>query len=106
METQNNKITSQKSLMIVNAVLNPDQKAAFTYYSEESAHLFEKAGGHLVGKYKISESLIGDTKLELVAIVEFPNSEIIKDFLDSEDYKTLLPFRDVAFYELDVFIGE
>lgn len=96
---------SEKSLMIVNAVLNSDEKEAFAYYSEYSAPLFKQAGAIPVGKYKISETIIGERKLQVVAIMEFPSSEAITNVFKSEAYKELLPYRDKAFMELDVFIG-
>jgi len=37
---------SEKSLMIVNAVLNPDEKVAFAYYAKYSAPLFQEAGAN------------------------------------------------------------
>ena len=97
---------SEKSLMIVNAVINPDEKDAFAYYSEKSAPLFKEAGATPVVKYKVAKTIIGTKKLQIVAIMEFPSSEAITNVFESEDYKSLLPYRDKAFVELDVFIGK
>lgn len=94
-----------KTLMIVNAVLNPEEKEAFTYYSEQSASLFKNAGAKLIGKYKIAENIVGDKKLQVVIVMEFPNSQAITNVFESEAYKTLLPFRDKAFTDLNAYIG-
>jgi uncharacterized protein (DUF1330 family) len=96
---------SEKSLMIVNAVLNPNEKEAFAYYSEHSGPLFKKAGAKPIAKYKVARSIVGDKELHLVAIMEFPSNQIIIDVFESEAYKKLLPYRDKAFTELEVFIG-
>lgn len=97
---------SEKSIMIVNAVLNPNEKEAFTYYSEQSAPLFKEAGAKPIGKHKIAKTIIGSKKLQVVAIMEFPSSESITKVFESEVYKELLPYREKAFLELDVFIGK
>ncbi|OJJ20399.1 hypothetical protein BKI52_18240 [marine bacterium AO1-C] len=96
---------SEKTLMIVNAVLNPEEKEAFTYYSAQSTPLFKNAGAKPIGKYKITENIVGDKKLQVVVVMEFPNSQVITDVFESEAYKALLPFRDKAFINLNVYIG-
>lgn len=96
---------SKKTVMIVNAVLNPDEKSAFTYYSEQSVPLFKKAGAVPVAKYKVAKTIIGSKNLQVVSIMEFPNSQVIQEVFESEAYKKLLVFRNKAFVELDVYIG-
>ncbi|PCJ66102.1 MAG: hypothetical protein COA58_08500 [Bacteroidetes bacterium] len=95
----------EKSVMIVNAGLNPNEKDAFGYYSAHSSPLFKAAGGKLVSKYKVAKSIVGNIEIQLVVIMEFPNNQAIIKVFESEAYKELLPFRDRAFTELDVFIG-
>lgn len=96
---------SEKSLMIVNAVLNPNEKEAFAYYSEHSSLLFKNAGATPVGKYKVAQNIVGDKKLHVVVIMEFPSSQAIIDVFESEAYKKLLPYREKSFTALEVFIG-
>ena len=60
----------KKSLMFVNAVLNPKEKEAFTYYSEHSSPLFKNVGVKPVGKYKVEQNLVGNKKLHAVVIME------------------------------------
>ncbi|MEA1785465.1 DUF1330 domain-containing protein [Arenibacter sp. GZD96] len=102
LKTQNNM--SQKTLMIVNAVLIPEQKEAFAEYSEKSALIFKNAGAVPVGKYKVSKTLVGTRSPQLIAIMEFPDQGTIEDVFNSESYKNLIPLRDQAFKELEVFI--
>lgn len=97
---------AEKKFMIVNAVLNPMEKEAFEFYSENSAPLFSKAGGTPVGKFKITQSLVGNMNLHILVIMEFPSDQAIKDVFTSEEYKKLLPYRDKAFSELEVYIGD
>lgn len=96
---------SAKPLMIVNAILNPDEKEAFDYYSEHAAPMFKKAGGRPIAKHKITETLIGDHKLNVVSIMEFPDKQAILSVFESEENIELHTFRDRAFSDLNVFIG-
>lgn len=96
---------SEKSFIIVNAVLNPNEKEAFAYYSEHSSPLFKNAGAKPVGKYKVAQNIVGNKKLDAVVILEFTSDQAIIDVFESEAYKKLLPFRDKAFTDLEVFIG-
>lgn len=96
---------SEKSLMIVNAKLNPDEKEAFAYYSEQSEPLFKKVGGRSITKHKITETLIGDYQPSVLAIMEFPNKQAILNVFESKGYKELITFRDKAFSKLNVYVG-
>jgi len=95
----------EKSVMIANAVLNLDEKEVFNYYSKKSSEIFKKAEGKLIGKYKATENLVGDNNFHVVVVMEFPNNQDIIDVFESEEYIKLIPFRDKAFRELKVFIG-
>jgi uncharacterized protein (DUF1330 family) len=97
---------AEKSLLIVNAVFNSNEREAFTYYSENSSRIFKNAGGKLVAKYKVMQNIIGDKNLQVVVILEFPTDQAIRDVFESEAYKKLLPFRNKAFTELEAFIGQ
>ena len=96
---------SERSLLIVNAVVNPGEREALAYYQQEATPMFVAAGGKPVGKFKISESLIGEADLHMAVVMEFPNDEAIKGVFDSEAYQELIPYREKAFKELNVYIG-
>ncbi|MBC8755953.1 DUF1330 domain-containing protein [Kordia sp. YSTF-M3] len=96
----------EKSIMIVNAVLDPNEKEAFALYSERSGPLFKNVGAKPISKYKVAQNIVGDKKLQVVAIMEFPSKKAILDVFESEAYKELLPLRAKAFTELEVFIGK
>ena len=97
---------SEKTLMIVNASVKPDEKEAYEYYTQHAGPLFKKGGGTPVAKYQVAERITGTEEAQFVAIMEFPSKEAIKGVFDSEEYKALLPYRDKAYTSLNVFIGE
>ena len=69
-------------------------------------HYLKKGGGTPVPKYQIIERIVGTAAAQFLVIMEFPNKEAIKEVLDSEEYKALLPYRDKGYTSLNVFIGE
>lgn len=91
--------------MIVKAVLNQMEMEAFKVYSDRSAPLFKNAGGLPVAKYKIEQQIVGDEDLHIVVVMQFPDKQSIEDIFESEAYKNLLPYRDKAFTQLEVYIG-
>jgi len=40
----------------------------------------------------------------VVVVMEFPSSQAIKKVFESEAYKALLPYRDKAFTDLEMFL--
>jgi uncharacterized protein (DUF1330 family) len=96
---------SDKSIMIVIAVLNPAETETFNDYSAKVLPLFKEAGGVPVNRYKRTQDVISDDNPTIVAIMEFPNDDAVHTVFRSEAYQQLLPLRDRAFQKLNVFIA-
>ena len=96
---------SEQTLLIVNASVNPNEKEALSAYLDKAGPLFAKAGGKPLGRFKITEHLKGNHTPQMVAVMQFPNSQAIKKVFDSAEYETLIPIRNKAFTELNLFIG-
>ncbi|SHJ28766.1 DUF1330 domain-containing protein [Aquimarina spongiae] len=99
-------MNNEKVIMIVSAQINPNQKEALDGYLEAAAPMFKAAGGTPINKYKIEGQLVGSHPTSLVSIMEFPSQESLLKVFESEDYKFILPLRDKAFLNLDVYISE
>lgn len=97
---------SEKVLMIVNATPNPKEQEAYEYYASHVGPIFKQFGGMPFAKYKVSETIVGNQAIQVVAIMQFPNDNAIKNAFDSEAYKSLLPYRNKAFSNLTVLISK
>jgi uncharacterized protein (DUF1330 family) len=51
------------------------------------------------------EALVSPDRFDLVAIMEFPSEAAMKQFLSSEAYLAMEPYRDQAFKFLTTFSG-
>ena len=96
----------EKTVLVVNARPNPDEKTALEAYLSQSSALFKAVGGKPLAKYAIQATIIGDQKFSLVSMLEFPDAEVVKNVFESDAYKQLIPLRDKAFLELNAFITQ
>lgn len=97
---------SNKAVLIVNGTLNSEGKEALAYYVEQATPMFVQAGGKPLGRYKIQDKIAGSGSANMTVVMEFPNSESIKQVFDSAAYQPLIPYRDKAFQNIDIFIGQ
>jgi len=94
------------SVMIVSATPNRSEMEAMKYYSKHAKKLLFAAGGKPIGGYKVSEEVYGKNSPALFFIVEFPNELAIRNFLNSREYKKLIPYRDKAFEKVNIYIAK
>ena len=92
-----------RTLMIVNAKVNPAHSAELKEYITQSSELFAAAGGQPMHKFRIEDTLVGGEQPDLVSITAFPSRENLDELFSSPAYVALLPLRDLAFTELNVW---
>jgi uncharacterized protein (DUF1330 family) len=71
-------------------------------YVEGVLPLLEQAGAK-VQRYGGLETLVGSDRFDLVAVMEFPNEAAMQQFLSSDAYAAMEPYRDKAFKFLTTF---
>lgn len=92
--------------MIVNGWINPEGKEALSEYVQASTPLFAEAGGHLISRYQIAKTVLGNESPNLVVLMSFDNAQSIQGVFDLEAYKELIPLREKGFRKLEVCIAE
>ncbi len=95
-----------KVVLIILATINPNEKEALNHYLEQMNMLYEQVEAIQISKYKISESLMGENSPNLVSILEFPNQDALDKVFKSEKYKTLKPFREKAFLQVEAHVSK
>lgn len=93
-----------KTILIINAIANKDNMADVKTYLESIMPVFGKNGGKPVARYKTIENLAGDESPEMIAIVEFPSADIIKQMIYGEDFIALSDIRAKAFTKMNIMI--
>ncbi|MGL1892745.1 MAG: DUF1330 domain-containing protein [Spirochaetaceae bacterium] len=85
--------------------INPGEQTAMTSYISKAMPLFIKNQGEIVFRSKIIDVILGNAP-QILAVISFPNSQIIKDVFNSPEYQTLIEDRDKAFPNMTIFISE
>lgn len=88
--------------MITIANFAEDGAEALQRYVEGVLPLLEQAGAK-VQRYAGVETLVNTDRFDLVAIMEFPSEDAMKQFLSSQAYMAMEPYRDKAFKFLTTF---
>lgn len=78
----------------------------FKEYSQRSNANGEANGGKLLGKYIIIENLGQGEMPHVVFVVEYPSCEVARSVFTNDEYKAIIPLRDVAFKEVKILIAE
>lgn len=76
----------------------------FKEYSKRSNANGETHGGVVLKKYSIKENLGQGEKPDFILIVEYPSYEIAVDTFTCEEYKSIIPLRDVAFKTVKILL--
>lgn len=93
-----------KTLLVINAIINKENMEEFQSYLGKIMPVFAKNGGKPIAKYKTVEQLIGEESPEMIAIIEFPNAEVIKQLMKEDDFTALADSRAKAFTKLNLMI--
>ena len=97
--------SSKKEVTVVFlATINPQEQDALNYYFKYVQPMFTKVGGKDISQYKITEKFLGDDDTQIIAISTFPSKKVMDNFFNSKEYQKLVPYRDKAFKDLDIFI--
>ncbi len=103
----NTSIAQEKSegnILIINAVINKENKAKIPEYLGKMNEVFKDFQGNPVGKYKRVQRISGEGIPEMVAIIRFPNQETITNMIESKSYEDLSALRKAVFTELKLAI--
>jgi antibiotic biosynthesis monooxygenase (ABM) superfamily enzyme len=84
------------TIFVVRANVTKDKEAAFnTWYNEEHVpQVLQYNGAVSARRYK---QILGDDKLEYMAVYEFASEEVFRRFMESDHLKTLIKEYDANF---------
>jgi uncharacterized protein (DUF1330 family) len=88
--------------MITVANFAEDGAESLQRYVEGVLPLLDRAGAK-VQRYAGVETLVSPDRFDLVAVMEFPSEDAMKQFLTSEAYIAMEPYRDKAFKFITTF---
>ncbi|MFT5822233.1 MAG: hypothetical protein ACI8ZM_003489 [Crocinitomix sp.] len=98
-------MSQENAILIINAIANKENMAEVQSYLSNIMPVFAKNGGKPIARYKTVENLSGEQSPEMVAIVEFPSADIIREMIQGDDFKSLSESRSKAFTKLNLIIS-
>ena len=96
--------TEPNSYLVINAIVNKENKAELSEYLDKTMQVFKANGGKPIGKYKAVESLGGEGSPEMIAIIAFPDDQKIKEVMNSKDFENLGELRSRVFDKLTLIL--
>ncbi len=95
-----------QALLFVTASPNPAEPEAMQEYLQRVMPLFLAAGGTLLGRGAVQETVAGTADYKMAMVMAFENIATAKSALDSEDYRNLIPIRDRGFAKIDITLAQ
>jgi len=83
--------------------LRPDETEALEIYMKTVLPLVENAGGELIDRYEVEETIVGDDGPKFLSIIDYPSKSAAQSVFQSKAYKDIEEFRDRAFSSYTVF---
>lgn len=97
-------MTDNKALLVINAIVNKENIAEMPTYLGSVMPIFAQNGGKPLGRYKGIEQLTGEQGPEMVALIEFPSAEVIRELVNGDEFKALDELRGRVFSKLNLTI--
>ncbi|MFY0690054.1 MAG: DUF1330 domain-containing protein [Cyclobacteriaceae bacterium] len=95
---------SEKVFLVISVSVNTENKAELPDYLGSIMEVFKENRGTPIGRYKTTSKLVGEGSPDLIAIISFPDSEVIEDMLNSDEYKKLEQLRERVFEKLNMIV--
>ena len=92
-----------ETTLVVTAVPNPQEMESVKEYLHGVMPLFQKAGGKLVKRLKVSDVLNG-TPAGMVLVMDFDSADAVKGMFESDAYTALIPVREAGFKEMNILL--
>ena len=93
------------SVLLINAIVDKNYQSELPGYLSSVMQVFGQHGGKPLARYKTLESLGGQNNPEMVAVLEFPNPESIKQVVKSDAFQALAETRARVFTQLNMMIS-
>ncbi len=92
--------------LLITATPAQGQTEAMGRYLQAVSPLLIGAGGALVKRVRVTNTISGTARTAMALVMDFENAEALADLFASEAYHALIPDRDKGFSSIDILITE
>ncbi len=93
----------EKTTLVVTATPNASEMASVQEYLHGVLPLLMGAGGALIKRVKVDQSLHGRPS-GMVLVMDFESGDAVKKMFESEEYAALVPVRDKGFEDMNIML--
>ena len=98
--------TEEKCTVVISGKFKEggSQTEEFKEYSERSGKNGVNYGGVVLSKFMVEQNMANGITPHVVVIAEYPSKDKAIASFSNEEYKSIIPLRDVAFEEVNILI--
>jgi len=98
--------TITMSTLVVTATPAEGQNEAMGRYLQGVGPLLAGAGGTLVKRARVTDTISGTAGTGMVMVMDFEDAESVRGVFASDAYQALIPDRDTGFSSIEILITE
>jgi uncharacterized protein (DUF1330 family) len=93
------------AFLIITAIPNPDKMEVVQAYLSKIMPVLMAGGGKPVGRYRVTNQIVGEGGPEMMALLEFSDEKSIADMVEGEAFTALADLREEAFLQLNLMVS-
>lgn len=97
---------ASKTFLVITAIVNKQNIAEVPEYLGSVMQIFGQNDGKPVGRYKTTNSLVGNESPEMMAVIEFDSPKTIEEMVEGEAFNALAEQRARVFTKLNMIISQ
>lgn len=90
------------AFLIMTAIPNPDKMEVVQAYLSQIMPVLMAGGGKPVGRYRVTNQIVGEGGPKMVALFEFSDEKSIADMIAGDAFNALADLREDAFLQLNL----
>ena len=98
-------MTNSPVFLIITATPNAEKMPAVQAYLSQIMPVMMAAGGKPVGRYRVTNQLIGEGGPKMMALLEYPDETSVADMINGDAFAALADLRKEAFAKLDLMVS-
>lgn len=98
-------MTDSSVFLIINAIPNPEKMQQVQAYLSQIMPVLVASGGRPIGRYQITQQIVGEGGPKMMALLEYPNEKSITEMINGQAFSDLSELRSEAFLQLNIMIS-
>ena len=98
-------MTDAPAFLIITAIPNPEKMEVVQAYLSQIMPVLMAGGGKPVGRYRITNQIVGECGPKMMALLEYSDEKSITDLIEGAAFTALADLREEAFLQLNLMVS-